>query len=64
MYATDGIPQGCDASNTIANAAIAARQAATFSPGVVTYVLGVGPKLNSLDEIAAAGGTRPGISRG
>ena len=57
VYATDGIPQGCDASNTIANSAIAARQAATFSPGVVTYVLGVGPKLNSLDEIAAAGGT-------
>ena len=25
VYATDGIPQGCDASNTIANAAVAAR---------------------------------------
>jgi hypothetical protein len=57
VYATDGYPRGCDLSvNTMANAAKVAK-AAFDSSGVVTYVLGVGRNLSSLNQIAVAGGT-------
>lgn len=56
VYATDGYPKGCDSSNTIANAAAVAKSAFQKS-GIVTYVLGVGRNLSSLNQIAAAGGT-------
>jgi hypothetical protein len=55
VYATDGIPQGCT-NNTVAGAAAAAK-AALMTSMINTYVLGVGPQLNSLNEIATAGGT-------
>jgi hypothetical protein len=56
VYATDGIPQGCR-NNTVAGAADAAKAALAGTPSIATYVLGVGPQLNSLNDIAVAGGT-------
>jgi hypothetical protein len=55
VYATDGIPQGCT-NNTVAAAARVAANALAMS-SIPTYVLGVGPQLTSLNDIAAAGGT-------
>jgi hypothetical protein len=57
VYATDGYPQGCDSTNTIANAAATAQMAASGTPSIQTYVLGVGRAVNQLNQIAAAGGT-------
>jgi hypothetical protein len=64
LLVTDGIPQapltsqagGCNPTLADANAAAAA--CLTGAPSVRTYVLGVGPSLANLNEIAAAGGTR------
>ncbi len=55
VYATDGIPQGCK-TDGVALAAMAAKDALTTA-SIPTYVLGVGPMLDSLNAIAAAGGT-------
>ena len=55
VLVTDGQPRQCDSS--ITSTAAVATQASAGSPSVKTYVLGVGPSLASLDEIAAAGGT-------
>ena len=52
VLATDGIPNDCN-SNVQNVAAAAAGVAAT----VPTYVIGVGDQLQSLDTIAAGGGT-------
>jgi hypothetical protein len=57
VYSTDGYPKSCGAENSIANAANVAKAALAASPSIPTYVLGVGPNLQSLDQIAAAGGT-------
>ncbi len=57
VFTTDGIPQGCGNGNTIAAAAMEAQVALTGTPPVKTYVLGVGPALQSLNAIAMAGGT-------
>lgn len=59
VYATDGQPKGCDnntPANTPANAALEAKKGA--DKGIPTYVLGVGPGLDNLNAIAAAGGTK------
>ena len=53
---TDGYPKGCT-GNTIAAAAQVAQMALAATPSIPTYVLGVGPNLMSLNQIAAAGGT-------
>jgi hypothetical protein len=53
--ATDGIPAGCDDSNSIDSVAAVARSAA--AEGILTFVIGVGPKLADLNAVAAAGGT-------
>ena len=55
VYATDGEPAGCDANNTIANAATIAGAAFAATPSIPTYVLGVGPDLTNLNQIASAG---------
>ena len=55
VYATDGEPTGCDNNNTIANAAAIAGAAFAATPSIPTYVLGVGPDLANLNQIAAAG---------
>jgi hypothetical protein len=53
VFATDGLPQGCNSSvNSTAN--VAASNAAT----IPTYVVGVGSLLNNLNQIAQAGGTQ------
>jgi hypothetical protein len=58
VFATDGEPTSCIAEgNTIALATQVAASFAAASPSIRTYVLGVGPNLNSLNQIAAAGGT-------
>jgi hypothetical protein len=56
VFATDGEPTGCT-NNTIATASMAASQAAAANPSIKTFVLGVGPNLMNLNQIAAAGGT-------
>jgi len=61
LLVTDGLPEaplssakgGCNP--TLADAVAAAQQC--LSDGVRTYVLGVGPALEALGQIAAAGGT-------
>jgi len=55
VLATDGDPSECDTSLPNIDAIAAAALAAT--PSVMTFVIGVGPSLSSLNGIAAAGGT-------
>lgn len=58
VFASDGEPTQCQQNdNTIAGAVRVAQAAAMASPPVKTYVLGVGPSLMNLNQIAAAGGT-------
>lgn len=59
LLVTDGIPEtprtGCGA--TLPDAVAAARECATGSVPINTYVLGVGQALDNLTDIAEAGGT-------
>jgi hypothetical protein len=58
VFATDGEPTQCTSSNnTIAGAVRVAAAAAAGTPPIKTYVLGVGPSLNNLNQIAQAGGS-------
>jgi hypothetical protein len=54
VMATDGEPEGCT-TNTVTDVANAA--SAGVAEGILTYVIGVGSDLASLDPVAAAGGT-------
>jgi len=59
VLATDGNPTTCD-SNTNNIAAIVANlvgPARNATPSIMTFVIGVGSSLTSLNQIAAAGGT-------
>lgn len=65
VLATDGDPgfgingqfqQGCT-NNDIPHVAAVAQAAYAGTPSIPTYVIGVGPDLQNLDAIAAAGGT-------
>jgi hypothetical protein len=66
LLVTDGKPEnpiGCKEGvgvccPTVADAVQAAEDCAAGEFGVPTYVLGVGPNLTSLNEIAVAGGTK------
>jgi hypothetical protein len=59
VFATDGEPTQCTQNdNTIAGAVRVATAAAMGTPPIKTYVLGVGPSLNNLNQIAVAGGTQ------
>jgi hypothetical protein len=64
VFATDGEPTGCT-TNSVSGAASLAAAAATGDPAVPTYVFGVEfdaeGALDSLDEIAQAGGTGAAI---
>ncbi|MBI5548675.1 MAG: VWA domain-containing protein [Deltaproteobacteria bacterium] len=55
LLATDGEPVGCDENLEHINAI--ARNGLQGSPSVMTFVIGVGSSLTSLNGIAAAGGT-------
>jgi hypothetical protein len=57
VLATDGAPSGCGAGNTVEGVAAIAAQAASASPSLRTFVIGVGGDLDSLNAVAAAGGT-------
>ncbi len=57
VYATDGYPMGCNGDSIDAAAAEAATAFAA-TPSIPTYVLGVGPNLSDLNEIASKGGTK------
>jgi hypothetical protein len=58
VFASDGLPTECGQNNNnIAGAEAVARAAAMGTPPIRTYVLGVGPSLQNLNAIAAAGGT-------
>lgn len=56
VFATDGEPNNCT-YNSIQGTADLAAGAASATPSVKTYVIGVGTELAALNEIAAAGGT-------
>ncbi len=56
VFATDGEPTGCS-TNSVAGTADLAAAAATASPSVKTFVIGVGGELGSLNQIASAGDT-------
>jgi hypothetical protein len=56
VFATDGVPTSCT-NNTVPAAAMAAQAAFAGTPSIRTFVLGVGPSLTSLNQIAMAGGT-------
>jgi len=59
VLATDGDPTGCDGTtnnvNTIATTLVAPELAG--NPSILTFVIGVGSSLTSLNQIAASGGT-------
>jgi hypothetical protein len=57
VYVTDGEPAGCEPNNTISAAMKVAAEAAEATPSILTYVIGIGPELQSLNRIAVAGGT-------
>ena len=56
FYVNGQFVAGC-ANNDIAHVATAAKAAFAATPSIPTYVIGVGPSLQNLDAIAAAGGT-------
>ncbi len=55
VLATDGDPTECD--TTLSDIDAIAATAAAATPKILTFVIGVGPSLASLNGIAAAGGT-------
>jgi len=55
VLATDGDPGECDVN--LANINAIAAKGANGMPKILTFVIGVGPSLQALDGIAAAGGT-------
>ncbi len=57
VYSTDGEPTGCGFQNSTSAAANLAATAASGSPPVKTFVIGVGSELTTLNDIATAGGT-------
>jgi hypothetical protein len=57
VLVTDGVPTQC--SSTIASSVTVVRNYATGSPPVRTYVLGIGPSVDNLNQLAQAGGTAP-----
>ncbi len=63
LLVTDGEPKApvtsksSDCNPTLADAVAAARACLDDGAGIATYVLGVGPSLDNLDQIASAGGT-------
>lgn len=59
VLATDGDPSNCDTNPNHLHAIAASGVNAT--PEVLTYVIGVGPELLSLDGIAQAGGTKAAL---
>jgi len=64
LLVTDGEPKApvtsksTDCNPTLADAVAAAKACLDEGAGVATYVLGVGPSLDNLNQIAAAGGTQ------
>ncbi|HMI87968.1 MAG TPA: vWA domain-containing protein [Polyangiaceae bacterium] len=59
VFATDGAPTECTQNdNTVPGAVRVAQAAAMGTPPIRTYVLGVGPNLANLNQIAVAGGTQ------
>ena len=68
VLATDGVPDGTCAgaatsglTNSLANVLIVAKGAATSSPPVKTFVIGVGKDLGALNDIAVAGGSKAAL---
>jgi len=63
LLVTDGEPKApvtsksTDCNPTLGQAVAAAQACLNDGEGIPTYVLGVGPSLDNLDQIAAAGGT-------
>lgn len=55
VLATDGIPNNC--GSTVDNVAAVAQAALNDNPKILTFVIGVGTELTSLDKIAQSGGT-------
>jgi hypothetical protein len=55
VLVTDGAPRNCN--STVSGTSAVAASAASGTPPIKTYVLGVGPNLANLNAIAQAGGT-------
>jgi hypothetical protein len=60
VLATDGEPMGCD-PNTVSDVSNVAAQGLSSNPSVLTFVVGVGSQLTSLNAVAQAGGTDQAI---
>jgi hypothetical protein len=56
VLATDGEPSGCD-PNSVSDVSAVAAQGLASNPSVLTFVVGVGSQLTSLNAVAQAGGT-------
>jgi hypothetical protein len=56
LLATDGEPQGCTGNDVTSVAQVAAAGAGAW-PSITTYVIGVGPSLQTLNQVAQAGGS-------
>jgi hypothetical protein len=54
-FATDGLPSECNTDPAAIDAVAAA--GVTTQPSVRTFVIGVGPALQALDQVAASGGS-------
>ena len=56
VVATDGEPNDCE--STVDSVAAIAADGSQAAPSISVYVIGVGTNLMSLDQVAAAGGTK------
>ena len=59
VMVTDGDPTGCTNNSGIAPSVAVARSFYTGTPSIRTYVLGIGPSVSNLNQLAQAGGTAP-----
>jgi hypothetical protein len=57
VLATDGEPNSCSPTCTVANVSSAAAAGYAGSPSIATYVIGVGGSTGNLTSIASSGGT-------
>jgi uncharacterized protein YegL len=57
ILATDGQPTSCDPTDTVTIGSTIAAPAASGTPKILTFVIGVGNLLQNLNDIASAGGT-------
>ena len=57
VLVTDGLPTQCQEPLSVPEIANVAEQAYASEPSVKTFIVGIGPALSNLNQIAAKGGT-------